>query len=253
MKKFKIIFVYILSLIAIVVLTIGIYMLIIAVQEKLFVSEEYLMWIFKYPASRLVFIYEIYLFAGFFYIFKKEFREMGTGAYSAKDNFLKKHRRQIIPIFITLNIALFYVIVSAVTVITNSKIIDYSFLSPQGREYNYNDVVSINTGVYGKKLYIPFTHSKGDFFYIIELKDGSKIDLTEVGGVKNEEHEVFIIEKLDSELVKMNVPKVSSMKNFKYSTEHLDKIYTDKIRNILENSQALGWKMLSRRAQCRRK
>jgi hypothetical protein len=234
LKKIKIIFLYILSLIAIVVLTIGIFILIVTVQEKIFVPEEYLLWIFKYPASRIMFVYELYFFAGFFYIFHKEFRRM-LWEVSSKD-FFKKHRKQIIPIFLTLNVALFYIIVSSVTVITNNKIIDYSFLSPQGREYSYNDIASINTGVYGKKRF-PFTHSKGDFFYIIELKDGSKIDLTEVGGFKNEEeHEVFIIEKLDSKLVKMNIPKVSSMENFKYSTEHLDKIYTDKIRNILENT-----------------
>lgn len=210
-------------------------MLIAAVQNKLFVPEEYLMWVFKYPTSRLVFIYEIYLFAGFFYITHKEFRRM-LGTAISKDSFLKKHRKLILSIFITLNIALFYIIVSAVTVITNNKIIDYSFPSPQGREYNYNDVVKINTGVYGKKLYIPYTHSKGDFFYIIELEDGSIIDLTEVGGTKNEKHEFFIIEELDSQFVNMNIPKVSSMENYEYSTDHLAEIYTDKIRNILENT-----------------
>lgn len=169
LKKIKITFLYILSLIFIVVLTIGIYLLIVAVQEKIIVPEDYLMWIFKYPTSRLVFIYEIYLIVGFFYIFHEEFRKMLGGA-SSKD-FFKKHRKQIFPIFITLNVALFYIIVLSVTVITNNKIIDYSFLSPQGREYSYKDIVSINAGVHGKKRF-PFTHSKGDFFYIIELKDG---------------------------------------------------------------------------------
>ncbi|WP_036719532.1 hypothetical protein [Paenibacillus harenae] len=230
MKKTKKIFLYILSLISIVALTIGIYILIVQVQEKLFVPEEYLMWIFKYPASRLVFIYEIYLFAGFFYLFHKEFR-------SSKDSFIKKHRKQIFPLFIILNIALFYIIVTAVTVVTNNKIIDYSFLLPWGRQYNYNDVVMINTGVYGKEQYLPFSRSKDDFYYIIELKDGSKIDLTDLGGMKKEaDDEYLIIEELDSQLVNRKIPKVSSMENFKYSTERLDEIYTDKIRNILENT-----------------
>ncbi|MFS1513732.1 hypothetical protein VQL36_15010 [Chengkuizengella sp. SCS-71B] len=235
MKKLKTIILYIFSLVTIVILTLGIYILILAVQYKLFVPEEYLMWIFKYPTSRLVLIYEIYLVVGFFYIHKK-FRIMGTKAYSSNDSFLKKHRKLVLSIFITLNIALFYIIVSAVTVITNNKIIDYSFLSPKGREYNYNDIVKIKTGVYGKKLYLPFTHSQGDFFYIIELKDGSNIDLTEVGGIKNEEHEYFIIEELDRQFVNLNILKVSSMENYEYSTEHLAEIYTDKIRNILENT-----------------
>ena len=100
--------------------------------------------------------------------------------------------------------------------------------------------MKINTGVHGKKkLYLPslFAHySNSDFFYIIELDDGSKIDLTEVGGVKNDEHPYFVIEELDIQFVNMDIPKVSSMENFIYSTEHLDKVYTDKIRNILENT-----------------
>lgn len=242
MKKLKSIIFYIFSLIAIVILTviltIGIFILLVAIQEKLFVHQEYIMWIFKYPASRLVFIYEFFLFGGLFYIFNRGFirKVLGTKAPSSKSILFKKHRKLILSTFITFNIVLIYIIISAVTVITNNKIIDYSFLSPQGREYSYNDVVKIDAGVYGKNLYLPFTHSKGDFFYIIELDDGSKIDLAEVGGVKNDEHEYFIIEELDIQFINMDIPKVSSMENFKYSTDHLDEIYTDKIRNILENT-----------------
>jgi len=133
-----------------------------------------------------------------------------------------------------------YTIITAVTVITNNKIINYSFLYPNGKEYSYSDISKINTGVYGKKRNILFRHTKGEFFYILEFKNGTKIDLTEVGGVggvKNEVDERFIIEKLDIKLVNMGIPKESSMQNFKYCTEDLDKIYTDKIRNILKNTK----------------
>jgi hypothetical protein len=34
----------------------------------------------------------------------------------------------------------------------------------------------------------------------------------------------------------MRINKISSMDNFEYCTEHLDKMYTDKIRNILLNT-----------------
>ncbi|XRG80158.1 hypothetical protein V5E38_07590 [Rossellomorea sp. GAMAL-10_SWC] len=91
--------------------------------------------------------------------------------------------------------------------------------------------------MYGKKRNILFRHTKGEFFYIFELKNGTKIDLTEVGGVKNEIDERFIIEKIDIKLVHIGIPKESSMQNFKYCTEDLDKIYTDKIRNILKNTR----------------
>ena len=226
---------YILKLVALVILTIGIYILIITIQKKLFVPDDYLMWTFNYPASRFVLIYEVYLFLGILYIsgFRKRFKNK---AARSKDSFSKRKKKYLVALFIASNIVLFYMIVSAVTVITSNKIIDYSFLYPQGREVNYKDVVKINTGVYGKKLYIPFTHSKGDFFYIIELNNGKKIDLTEVGEIKGDEHESFIIEELDRKFVNMGIPKVSSMKNFGYTTEYLDKIYTDKIHNILRNT-----------------
>ncbi|WP_312476577.1 hypothetical protein [Neobacillus sp.] len=81
-------------------------------------------------------------------------------------------------------------------------------------------------------------HSKGDFYYIIELNDRTKIDLSaqEYGGFKNDEDPRFILERLDNQLVKMGIPKKASMKNFEYTTKNLAKTYTDKIRNILENT-----------------
>lgn len=35
----------------------------------------------------------------------------------------------------------------------------------------------------------------------------------------------------------MGISKVSNIDNFKYSTENLDKIYTDKIKTILLNNK----------------
>ncbi|MDQ0199745.1 hypothetical protein [Neobacillus ginsengisoli] len=230
MKKLLSYILRILSLIAIVILTIAFYVLIGFVQEKLFAPKEYLLWIFKYPVSRLVFIYELFIGFGFFYLFNKGFRE------SFSNNvFFKRHRVSLLSAFVLFNIILLYTIITDVTVITNKKIIDYSFLSPQGKEHSYHDVAGINTGVYGKKFYVPFTHSKGDFYYIIKLNDGTRIDLTEMGGAKNDIDERFIIEKLDIQFVNMGIPKTSSMANFKYST--LGKIYNDKIRNILQNTK----------------
>lgn len=232
MKKLKGIIFWILSLIGVFILTLASFVLIGVIQEKLFLPQEYVMWIFKSHYSRLVFIYELYFIFGFGYIFNKHLREFILWVINLRKNFIKRHKMSFIFTFIILNIVLMYTILYNVTVITNNKIVNYAFLSPQGKEYEYNDIVKIDTGVYAKKA---FTHSKGDFYYIIQLNDGTKIDLTEMGGVKNDNDPRFIIEKLDSQYVNMGIPKVSSMDNFEYCTEHLDKIYTDKIRNILLN------------------
>ncbi|XEC95035.1 hypothetical protein AB6A23_00095 [Paenibacillus tarimensis] len=235
MKAIKIILFLIGSFIAVVLLTIVIALVIGMIQEKVFVPQDYLMWIFKYPFSRFVFVYELYFAIAVFYTYSKYFSEKGSSYNWTNSSKIKRYKKLIITTFVTLNLVLFYMIITAVTVITSNKIIDHSFLSPQGREYSYTDVVKINSGVHGKNRWwmnSSFTHAKGDFFYLIELNDGTRIDLAESGGTKQDDPR-FILEELDKTLVNMGIPKQSSMENFQYI--NLGEIYKEKIRNILEN------------------
>ena len=214
----------VLSIAAIIIFTIFVFVLFNLLQAELCVPRIYLMWIFKEPASHLVIIYEIYAFIAFFYITNRDMKEIIS-------RFIKWNKRFMITIFVILNIGLFYYILTAVTVITNNKIINYSITTPFGKEFSYSDIVKINTGVYGTG------RTKGDFYYIIELKDGSKIDITQLGGAKNNEDERFIIERLDKKWVNMGIPKTASMDNFNYAKKELAKIYTDKIQNIIKNTK----------------
>ncbi|MFF2450286.1 hypothetical protein ACFVSW_24890 [Neobacillus sp. NPDC058068] len=232
MKALKTIIYGVLSFIAVIILTVGIFIVIPLIQEKLFVQDEYIMYVSKFPASRLTLIYEFYLFFGFFCLFYKDLRKWVS-------SFFKKYKKLFLPVFGIFNIILLYTILSNVTVLTQNTLVDYSFLSPKGKVYSYNDISKINAGVYGDRQFFSFFgHSKGDFYYIVELNDGTKIDLADVDfmGAKNDEDPRFIIEKLDKELVNMGTPKKASMKNFKYTTRYLDKIYTDKIQSILKNT-----------------
>ena len=232
MKKLITLILRVLGFIAIILLSIGIFVLIAFMQDTLFVPKDYIIWIFRSPYSKLVFIFEVYLFVGYFYLFNKEFRD--TWRYG---KFLKKYRKLLLASITAFTIVVLYTVITPVTVVKVDKIVNYSFLTPQGKEYSYNDIVKIQTGVYGKGRSSLFGHSKGDFFYIIELNDGTRIDLAEVGGTKKDEDERFVIEKLDRKFVAMNIPKEASMKNFEYTKKSLAKIYTDKIRNILENTK----------------
>lgn len=234
LKVLKSIIFLVISLIGIIILTLSFHVLITYFQAKLLLPQEYIIWTFKYPFSVSILIYEFYIMFGFFYVFNKSFRKFIVLNFNKR--FIKKHKKPFLSTFLILNIILIYTILFDVTVISNNKIIDYTFLSPQGNQYSFNNIVNIDTGVYGNKIHFPYSHySKGDFYYIIQLNDGTKIHLTDVGGTKNGEDERFIIEKLDIQYVNMDIPKISSMENFKYSTEDLDEIYTDKIRNILLN------------------
>ncbi|MGH4121242.1 hypothetical protein [Clostridium sp.] len=233
LKVLKLIIIGLVSLISILILTLGVWVLITTIQTKLFLPKEYIIWTFKYPFSVLVFIYEFYIIFGFFCFLNKSFRKF---IINFNKRFIKKNRKSFLASLIILNIILIYTILFNVTVITNNKIIDYTFLSPQGNQYSFNDIVKIDTGVYGKKTHFPYSHyTKGDFYYILLLNDDNKIHLTDGGRTKNDEDEHFIIEKLDIQYVNMGIPKVSNIENFEFCTEGLAKRYTDKIRNILLN------------------
>ncbi|WML57703.1 hypothetical protein [Neobacillus sp. PS2-9] len=232
MKKLIAFILRVLGFIGIIVLSIGIFVFLAFIQEALYVPKEYIIWMFRSPYSRLVFIFEVYLFVGYFYLFNKEFRD--AWRYG---EFFKKYKKIILTAVAAVTIVMLYTVITPVTVVKADKIINYSFFSPQGKEYSYNDIVKIQTGVYGKGRSSLFGHSKGDFFYIIELNDGTRIDLAEVGGTKKDEDERFVIERLDRKFVDMDIPKEASMKNFEFTKKSLAKIYTDKIRKILENTK----------------
>lgn len=240
MKVFKAIIFGILSLVGTVILILGSLSLILAIQSKLFLPHEYIMSVFKYPISNLLFVY---IMLGFYYITDKLFHILNKDSKknsNSKRFFPNNNKKPFLTTFVILNIVLIYAILVNVTVITNNKIIDHTFLSPQGIEYGFNDIIKIDTGVYGKTKHSVFPHySKGDFYYIIQLNNGTKINLIDEFPVTNFDdpayHLYSSIEKLDTQYINMVIPKISSMDNFKYCTQNLDKIYTQKIQNILLN------------------
>ncbi|WP_198530446.1 hypothetical protein [Bacillus sp. LL01] len=211
----------------VLILSFAIFILIGYLQYMIFVPDDYLIWVFKYPYSRFIIIIVLYLFLLFFYFFFRKYREKPSPTGK---------RKALWAGFIVTNIIGFYIIFTSVTVITEETIIDHSFLHPQGKKYDYRDVVKIDAGVRGDNFYLPFTHKKGEFYYKIEFIDGKKIDLNDEAGsfdVKGD-HPTFVLNQLDDRLVGMGITKESSMKNFHYIAEDLDKMYTDKIKSILE-------------------
>ncbi len=236
MKIIKSIVFWVLATINIVILSIVCFALIAFIQSKLFLPNDYIMWVFKYPASRLVFIYEIYFLLLFLYIAYKKLVSFKIPFVDKMNNFIKKDKKSFTIVFTTANIILLYIIIVNVSVISNDKIKDYSVFSPSGREYSYEDVVSIDTGVYGNKIRLPFMHYKGEFYYIIEFNDGKKINLNDsIGGANGNEDVYKIFEDLDTSFVNMGVKKTASMENFEALSQRADKKYSDRIKGILEN------------------
>ena len=147
---------------------------------------------------------------------------------------LLNFRKPFVYFFIIINIVIMYTILVNVAVISDNKIVNYSVLAPMGKEYTFEDIAEIDAGVCGEKN---SHHSKGSFYYSIELKDGTKIYLTDLGGIRSSEDIRSVIQDLDIKFLNMHIPKKSSLKYFEYSKEHLAKQYTDVIQKILKNTR----------------
>lgn len=218
-----------LGFIAIMTLSIALFFAIAFIQEKMFVTQDYMMWVFKYPISRLILIFVAF----FVFLFLREFR---IGAI----NFAKKHKAWVYPSFFLMNVLLLYTIIFNVSVVTNNKIIDYSFLKPKGMVYNFSEIVSIDTGVYGERTFIPFSNNRGQFYYILTLKDGTKINLNgDAAGTKNNKDIYELFEEIDTTFVDSGVKKSASMEHFELLEKNLDPIYANRIKKILKNVQII--------------
>lgn len=233
LRKLKVILGFVISLVGGMILFLIFCIVMRIIQVEVFLPKENIMMLAKFPASRLIFLYEILIIAGLLYALNKNIRNKINSKYS----FIKRHRNSFRYTFLATNIILLYSIFIGVTAVTKDKIIDYNFFSPYGKTYNYNDIVKINAGIYGKSLDLFGEHPKGDFYYIIELNDGAKINLTQIGGSKTDDilHTPEVIEKLDKQFVSMGISKVSSNDNIEYCTEYFNKTDTDKIKEILKS------------------
>lgn len=232
MKILKPIFRAIISIITGILALLIFAFLIALFQQLIFATKDYIMSVYKLPQRNLIFIYELLFLAAASYIFNKSFRR----EMRLKLNLVRRSKKALALIVIA-NIFLLYAVIFDIAVVTDHKIIDYGFFRPQGKVYAYSDVVKIDTGIYGKSSLFDLSHPSGDFYYIIQLRDGTKIDLGQFSGSRTQEDYRFLLEKLDKKLVNQGIAKVSSLNNFKYGTDNLAPIYVEKIKSILENTK----------------
>lgn len=218
----KILF-WVFGLLLVIICFIAFMALISYIHEKLFVPRDYILWTFNSPLSSLIFIFEVYFILSLFKYIRSDII-----------NFMK-NRRWVFYGFILANVILIYALIFNVSAISSNRIVNYSFFSPQGKSYAYSDITKIDTGIYTQKRFLPSTPSRGDFYYILTLKDGTTIDLNDVGGVPEDKDIYLTYEELDQVFVKKGIPKISKPETFQYFDTHLDKIYRDRIRNVLNN------------------
>lgn len=227
-KKIDGILSYILAIVLVLILTFLIFIGIDWLQFRIFVPDEYLMYVFKAPYSNLIFLFEVEVFIIMIAILGK-ITKVNLHEYEWAYNLLRFIKRNVIKV-VVINIILLYICVTDITVITKDRIIDYNFYNPMGIEYTYNDITKINTGFLGKKK--PLYGNKGDFYYEITLKNKKQIALSDATSDFDDTYlELEIFDKLVAK--KSNVQKISSKENYKLCD--IDKIYVERCLSIIEN------------------
>ncbi|MBF8982566.1 hypothetical protein IZY60_03340 [Lutibacter sp. B2] len=208
----------------------GVFTLLNTTQSIIYVPKEYFFTLHNFPLD----------IATFFIIFilAKPTKWLIKFLKTKDKGMLKKEtiaiiKKYKISIFISAFLII-YIYITNVTVITNEYIKLYSPVNPTGIQYSYDDIASVNTGVYHNRIL--FIREKGQFYYKVKFNDGRSIDLMDLAKVHKEFNDLETyeeIEIMDKKIMKMRVSKISSDKYL-----HLVKFdpkYSNRFQRILDN------------------
>lgn len=217
---------YILLIAVLVIAFLAFYIGISLIQEKLFTKGEYIIYLTKYPYSYLVFVIMIIVSIkiGMMMLKKEKLfsKEKELSLWRKFDKFLML---AIIP--------LIYIVVTSVVVVTEEGIYDYSFYNLKGDKYTFSDVEYVNTG------FVDYGRNKGEFFYNIELKNGTKLRLAYPSmhqlSEKYEDDTWQEYVDIDEYIMNSGAKKDSSEKGSKYV--QMDKVYVDKLLKVIRNKE----------------
>ena len=220
-------FIFYILLIAVVVIAILAFSIgITLLQEKLFIKGQYIIYLTKYPYSYLVFVIMVLVAIkiGMMMLKKEKLfsKEKELSLWRKFDKFLML---AIIP--------LIYIVVTSVVVVTEEGIYDYSIYNVKGDKYTFSDVDYVNTG------FVDYGRNKGEFFYNIELKNGTKLRLAYPSmhqlSEKYEDDTWQEYVDIDEYIMNSGAKKDSSEKGSKYV--QMDKVYVDKLLKVIRNKE----------------
>lgn len=208
----------------------GVFILLNAIQNFIYVPKEYFFTLHNSPLNILEF-FIIFILGKPTKWLVKFFKTKHKGMLKKETiTIIKKYK---IAIFIAVFLII-YIYITNVTVITNEYIKLYSPVNPTGIQYSYTDIASVNTGVYHNRIL--FIREKGQFYYKVKFNDGKSIDLMDLAKVHKEFNDLETyeeIEIMDEKIMKMRVSKISSDKYL-----HLVKFapkYINRFQRILDN------------------
>ena len=213
---------YILLIAVLVIAFLGFCMVIELLQQKLFIKEEYLIYLIKYPYSYLLFVILAIVASKIGMLFSGEEKFFSTN--KGLSLWLKFDKFMILTI-----IPLIYIILTSVVVVTEDGIYDYSFYNLKGNKYSFSDVEYVNTG------FVDSGKKKGEFFYNIEFKNGKKLRLAypslATPSEKYDSWQEYV--DIDEYIMNSGAKKDSNEEGSKYVK--MDKIYVDKLLHVVRN------------------
>lgn len=205
---------------------VGTIILISNLQNIVVSQKDYLLFTFNPPFNFLA-PFTVVGVGLFIILIIQSKRKINKGTnYEEFLSFIKRTKSLIILIFAFL----LYLQATSISVFTDKEIIHHTFYNPLGTKYTYNDVCLVDTGVYGVR--IPVIQDKGDLYYIIKLKDGTRINLMDIGEEKTDDT-YSQIETIDKLIMAKKVIKSSSLDYIEFVK--LDQIYIDRFKRIFEN------------------
>ncbi|WP_143011246.1 hypothetical protein [Natronincola ferrireducens] len=199
------------------------------IQALILVPDDFIMWAVgdSIPTLALfLFMMIAYPVINFTHIKKDQ-------TFLKASNLVKRHKKVSITAFLGVAMIIGYYMFTNASVISSDKIVTHGFFYPQGKEYSYSDIKALHTGTYNRT--IPFIRDKGEFYYIIELNNGKKINLANIGGVKDHRDSWLTFMELDQVFTELDVVKNVDAKNFDSHLKNLDPLYRGRIQNIFEN------------------
>lgn len=210
-----------------IILSLSIFVIITKLQELLLVSKDYLMFNFKTPYCYIFLFFEIEIVAVFTSRLYKKIKNVEWKWAFQIFHFMRKN----IIITAILNLILLYMAVMGITVVTKDQIIDYSFLNPKGTVYSYNDISKVETGFKGKRLKV-FKGHAGEFYYIVNFKDGKKMNFYQSNSPFKDTY--LGLEIFDKNIMQTGrVKKISSKRN--YELCYFDSRYVNRFLRIIDN------------------
>lgn len=226
MKLLKGIGFYVLLIFSLIFSSFGVAIAISLIQDALFVPQDYLLFTYDSPTKYLIFVIIFGVDIIVYGLLSSKAKWNKGTFYELFPGKLKRHKAAILLSFAVI----LYLTVPNVTIFTNNTIRHYSFYNLSGKEYAYKDIVSVDTGVYGKK--IPFIRDKGQFYYIVKFVDGTRVDIMDIGD-ENSDDTYLQIENIDRKVMDQGAQKKSSLANI--DLLKLGKVYVDRFRRIIQN------------------